>query len=59
MKKKDIVEVVRRLYYAAHWTPDRPVDADELWKDVRDACGFEKGHSPKPIKDENADLQKD
>ena len=40
---------VRRLYYCAHWTPDRPVDAGEVWGDVRDACGFPHGNSPKPL----------
>lgn len=35
---------VRRLYYAAHWSPDRPVpDAQKLWEDVRDAAGLQPG----------------
>ena len=49
MKKSDIIEVVRRLYYACHWIPDREVEAEELWKDVRDACGFPKGQAPTPL----------
>lgn len=40
---------VRRLYYAAHWTPDRAVDSAELWTTVRDACGFPKGNSPEQL----------
>lgn len=43
-----LVEAVRRLYYAAHWSPDRDVDAKKLWQDVRDAAGFESGHAPTP-----------
>jgi hypothetical protein len=39
-------DAVRKLYYAAHWTPDRPVDAAKLWTDVRDAAGFPKGGAP-------------
>ena len=39
-------EAVARLYYAAHWTADRPVDAIKLWEDVRDAAGFPPGESP-------------
>ena len=42
-------ERVRDLYYAANWTPDRPVDAAKLWTDVRDAAGFAKGNSPEAI----------
>jgi hypothetical protein len=40
---------VRNLYYSAHWTPDRPVDAVELWTAVRDAAGFPEGQSPKEL----------
>lgn len=43
-----LMKAVRRLYYSAHWTPDRPVDSAELWTAVRDAAGFPKGNSPKP-----------
>jgi len=49
---KDFVRLaaaVERLYRAAHWTADRPCDADKLWSDVRDAAGIEPGQSPKPI----------
>ena len=42
----DLKDAVRRLYYAAHWTPDRDVDERQLWEDVRDAAGFEPGHAP-------------
>jgi len=42
-------EVVKNLYYAAHWTPDRPVDEAKLWTDIRDAAGFKPGGSPKEI----------
>lgn len=42
-------EAVRRVYYAAHWTPDRAVDAVELWTAVRDAAGFPSGNSPKQL----------
>ena len=43
-----LMKAVRRLYYSAHWTPDRPVDSEELWTDVREAAGFPKGNSPEP-----------
>jgi hypothetical protein len=43
-----IVAAARALYYAAHWTPDRECDAGALWTELRDACEFEPGHSPKP-----------
>jgi len=39
-------DAVRRLYYSAHWTPDRPVDSAELWTAVRDAAGFPHGNAP-------------
>jgi hypothetical protein len=42
-------EAARDLYYAAHWTADREVDAVKLWTDLRDAAGFEPGHSPKAL----------
>jgi hypothetical protein len=42
-------DAVRRLYYAAFWTPDRPVDAEELWVEVRDAAGFPAGNAPKQL----------
>jgi hypothetical protein len=40
---------VKNLYYSAHWTPDRPVDAEKLWADVRDAAGFVPGNSPEEL----------
>jgi hypothetical protein len=48
VKFVNLRNAVRRLYYAAHWTPDRAVDAGALWTDVRDACGFPHGNSPTP-----------
>jgi hypothetical protein len=39
-------EAAKALYYAAHWTPDRDVDAVKLWTDLRDAAGFEPGNAP-------------
>jgi hypothetical protein len=36
---------VEELYYAAHWTPDRECDADDLWTRVRDAAGFTPGET--------------
>jgi hypothetical protein len=45
----NLYEAVRNLYYAAHWTPDRPVDVVKLWTDVRDAAGFKPGGSPKEL----------
>lgn len=44
--KLDLQGAIHRLYYAAHWTPDRDVDARKLWEDVRDAAGFRPGHAP-------------
>lgn len=51
IKYKELVEAVRWIYYAARWTPDRSVDGKEgnMWARLRDAAGFEKGKSPKPI----------
>jgi len=48
-KHPDLIEAVHRLYYAAHWTPDRPVDEAKLWTDIRDAAGFKPGGSPVEI----------
>ena len=39
-------KAVKDLYYAAHWTPDRNVNAAALWEAVRDAVGLEPGHAP-------------
>ena len=44
-----LLDAIRELYYAAHWTPDRPVDADRLWAAVRDAAGFTPGNAPKIV----------
>lgn len=43
-----LIEAVRALYYAGVWHCDRPVDEAALWEAVRDAAGFEPGHSPEP-----------
>src|SRR5271156_374595 len=48
-EETNLLDAVRVLYYAAHWTPDRPVDAGELWTAVRDAAGFPKGNAPKQL----------
>ena len=47
-------KAVSDVYYAAHWTPDRPCDAGRLWTDLRDAAGLKPGNAPKPkgVKDE-------
>lgn len=45
-----LVAAVRALYYAAHWTADRPVDEAGLWEAVRDAAGLEPGTSPTPMR---------
>lgn len=44
-----LMRAAANLYFAAHWTPDRPCDADALWTELRDAAGLEPGHSPKPL----------
>ena len=44
-----LVDAVRAVYYAAHWSADRPCDAQKLWTDLRDAAGFAPGGSPKPV----------
>lgn len=44
-----LVNAVKAVYYAAHWTPDRPVDAGALWTELRDAAELEPGKSPVPI----------
>ena len=49
-RRDNLVAAVRELYYAARWTPDRDVaNSAELWARVRDAAGFEPGHSPGPL----------
>ena len=45
-------EAVRKLYYAAVWHADRPVDEKALWEAVRDAAGFDLGLSPKEMTEE-------
>ena len=50
-------EAVTRLYYAARWTADRPVDHKRLWEDVRDAAGLVPGNSPPPFKSNETILQ--
>ena len=44
----ELLEAVKALYYAAHWTPDRDCDARKLWEDVANAAGFIPGQAPKP-----------
>lgn len=42
-------EAAKALYHAAaHWSPDRDVETDALWENLRDALGLEPGSSPKP-----------
>lgn len=36
---------VSRVYFAAHWYPDRECDAKALWTELRDAAEFTPGHS--------------
>jgi hypothetical protein len=43
----NLIEAVSKLYYAAHWIPDRNVDSTALWTAVRDAAGFAPGSAPK------------
>lgn len=47
-----VIAAAGRLYYAAHWTPDRRIPAGEgevfpeaLWGDLRNALGLEPGAS--------------
>lgn len=44
-KYKLLKSVVRDLYFAAVWSPDRECDAANLWEDVRDAAEIEPGKS--------------
>lgn len=47
-----LVEAVARIYFAAHWRPDRRVEGEkELWGELRDAAGFEAGQAPKTEQD--------
>lgn len=48
-------EAVQEVYYAAHWTPDRPCGAIALWGHLRDAARLEPGHSPKFLEGTNID----
>jgi hypothetical protein len=46
-KFERLAAAARAVYYAAYWKPDREVPlADAMWEELRDAAGFEKGHSP-------------
>jgi len=56
METLNLHETIKKLYYAAHWTPDRPVDAEKLWTDLRDAAGLPRGNSPKPIPFEGVEV---
>lgn len=44
-----LLNAVRAVYYSAHWTPDREVDAEALWTELRDAAGFEPGKAPEVV----------
>ena len=49
MNEQRIIDAVRDLYYAAHWSPDRPLNNEvELWEELREAAGFTKGGAPEP-----------
>ncbi len=43
---KRLKSAVAAVYYAAAWEADRPVDAQKLWANLRDAAGFAPGYSP-------------
>lgn len=43
---KRLTTAVSAVYYAAHWTPDREVDAAALWTELRDAAGFTPSNAP-------------
>lgn len=47
-REQTLENVLRKLYYAGHWTCDRPVDEKALWEEVRDTLGLPPGTSPKP-----------
>lgn len=38
-------KAVTKLYFAAHWSPDRECDAEKIWTELRDAAGFAPGYS--------------
>lgn len=40
---------VYELYIAAHWSPDRDCDAEELWEAVRVSACIKPGNSPTPV----------
>ena len=44
-KYRDLQLAVYKLYTSAYWSPDRPVDCNQIWKDVRDAAQIESGHA--------------
>lgn len=44
-----VSKAAEALYLAAHWSPDRDVDAVKLWTELRDALGLLPGTSPKPV----------
>lgn len=41
----ELSAAVERLYYAAHWAPDRACEAGALWRDVRDKAGLPVGQT--------------
>lgn len=46
-----IREMLTDMYYAGHWTCDRPVNEKAYWEAIKDFCGLENGTSPKPVKE--------
>jgi hypothetical protein len=40
-----LMRAIQALYYSAHWYPDRVIDADALWTELRDAAGLTPGRS--------------
>ena len=43
LNRERLARSIRALYYAAHWYPDRVVDAEALWTELRDAAGIPPG----------------
>lgn len=42
----ELIGAVSCIYFAAVWHPDREVkDENKMWERLREACGFDKGHS--------------
>lgn len=46
----ELRRAVYRVYFAAHWTPDRTVPhLHRLWEELRDRAELPRGCSPKPL----------